>query len=143
VTVVAIDRIRDSLNIQEIISHSPVAGIVGADKKLMMALRISEVSWVGRVDNEVVCVWGLVPPTVMSNNAYLWLLTTDKVDNHQFLFVRHSQLMVDMMLQDYEILVGNCNIRQPKSIRCLKWLGARLGEPNGEWIPFQIRKKNG
>ena len=142
-TTVVIDRIRGNLDVGEIIGRSPVANVFGASRRLIDAIRASEPAWIGRVDGEIACVWGLVPPTLLSGQAYLWLLTTEKISEHQFLFVRYSQLMVEDMLKNFNILVGSCNINQPKSIRWLKWLGAKFGEPYGEWVPFQIRRKDG
>ena len=141
-TTVMIDRVHGPIDVRDIIRCSPVADIFGADVKMLKALDQSLVSWMGRVDGEVVCVWGLIPPTILSSQAHLWLLTTDKVEGHQFLFVRYSQLMVEKMLEDFEMLVGKCNVNQHKSIKWVRWLGATFGEPDGDWVPFCIRRKH-
>src|SRR5260221_12953676 len=47
--------------------------------------------WAGYVDEELVCIWGLVPPTLLSEMAYLWLHTTEGVKDHEFVFVGRSQ----------------------------------------------------
>ena len=46
--------------------------------------------YVGLIDGRLVCIWGLIPPTLLSDQAYLWLHTTDAVQGHEFLFVRRS-----------------------------------------------------
>jgi hypothetical protein len=33
-------------------------------------------TWAGLVDEEVACVWGLIPPSILGDKAYLWLITT-------------------------------------------------------------------
>lgn len=95
--------------------------------------------WVGSNDDAILCFWGLIPPTLLSDRAYLWLYTTEHLRAHQFMFIRHSQRMVEEMLQDFPIIVGHCAVGQDKSIRWLRWLGAIFGEPQGQLIPFEIK----
>lgn len=106
-------------------------------------LLISTSLWVGLADEKLVCAWGLVPPTLMSEQAYLWLYTTDRVKDHEFLFVRNSQRAVEEMLQEYPIITGYTKAGNDRTIRWLRWLGATFGEPGtkGLIIPFTIRKK--
>ena len=115
-----------------------------ADARIMeTCVALSSDVWTGMIDGEVVCVWGVAPPSLMSQRAYLWLYTTDKVKEHQFSFVRHSQIVLEDLLNVYDLITGHCVIGQDNSIRWLKWLGAQFGEPDGKLIPFQIRRKHG
>ena len=106
-------------------------------------LKVSSMIYRGTVDGKVICIWGLVPSSLLSDRAYLWLYTTKEVEEHQFIFVRHSQRMIEEMLKQFDIIVGHAHIDAPRSIRWLKWLGATFSEPDGKRIPFVIRKKNG
>lgn len=100
--------------------------------------------WAGTVDGAVACVWGLVPPTLLSSQAYLWLYTTELVKEHTFLFVRHSQRAVEEMLDEYPTIVGHCIVGNNQAIRWVKWLGGVFNEPDGKKLPFMIlRKSNG
>lgn len=99
--------------------------------------------WTGSVDGKVACVWGIAPPSLMSNRAYMWLYTTDLVKEHQFTFVRRSQIEVEKLLETYDIIAGHCVAGSKRSMRWLKWLGATFSEPEGDLVPFQIRKKHG
>ena len=103
----------------------------------------SSVLWTGFVDEEPACMWGLVPPTLLSDSAYLWLLITDLVKDHQFAFVRHSQIEIEKMLEVYPLIVGHCDRRNPASVRWLKWLGAVFDTSQGPLMPFSIVRKNG
>jgi hypothetical protein len=47
------------------------------------------------------------------------------------------------MLRRYKVIVGNCIVGEDKSIRWLKWLGAKFGKPEGNKVPFVIRAKDG
>lgn len=102
-------------------------------------LLMSVVIWTGLIDGQLACIWGVIPPTLMSTQAYLWLYTTDIIKEHQFTLVRHSQLVIEEILKDYPSIVGHATMGSSKSIRWLKWLGAKFGEPQGTMIPFRIK----
>ncbi len=110
--------------------------------RLRRYICVSQMIRVGKVDDIISCIWGLIPPSFISTKAYLWLLTTDQTSAHQFHLVRHSQLEIARLLDYYDIIIGHCSTKQPKSIRWLKWLGAEFNDPDelGR-LPFQIRRK--
>lgn len=95
--------------------------------------------WTGWIDQSFACVWGLCPPTILSDRAYLWLYTTDKVKGNEFVFVRQSQIAMREMLSHFPIIYGHCAPEATASHRWLKLLGARFGEPEEKRIPFQIK----
>jgi len=39
-------------------------------------LLMSTIMWAGFIRGELACIWGVIPPTLMSNQAYAWLNTT-------------------------------------------------------------------
>lgn len=93
----------------------------------------------GFVDGQFVCCWGLIPPTFLSNQAYLWMWAPEPM-KHQFVFIRQSQIQVRQMLERYDAVVGHCKINARSAQRWLKWLGAEFGQPSGDTIPFVIRR---
>lgn len=95
----------------------------------------------GVVDEKILCLWGLIPPTLLSDQAYLWLYTTPAAEEHQFVLVRRGQIEVKKMLEEYPKIVGHCEVGAARSIRWLKWLGATFGEPEGKLVPFVIKKQ--
>jgi hypothetical protein len=98
--------------------------------------------WLGEDDGAVIAVWGLIPPTLMSDVAYLWLFTTKNLTRHTFIFIRHSQKAVQAMLSEFPMIIGHAELANHKSIQWLKWLGAEFGEPiAGKAIPFTIKAK--
>lgn len=103
----------------------------------------SDLTWIGKIDGEYACVWGLIPPSLMSDQAYLWLFSWPIIEDHKFLFIRHSQLVMQEMLGVYSRITGHASVDATRSIRWLKWLGAEFGEPVGRFVPFVIRKKHG
>lgn len=97
--------------------------------------------WVGMFDEELACAWGLIPPTLLSDTAYLWLYTSPALHGHEFLFVRHSQRALEEVQKVHPVIVGVTQIGADKTIRWLKWLGAEFGDHEGTKLPFTIRKK--
>lgn len=94
--------------------------------------------WVGWHNSVPVFAWGLIPPTLLSSSAYLWMVSIDEAEEHQFVLVRHSQIAMKKMLERYETIVGHCEVGEARSIRWLKWLGAVFGSPDGNLLPFTI-----
>lgn len=98
-------------------------------------------TWAGLLNEEIACVWGLIPPTLLSEQAYIWLYVTPLVENHEFIFVRNSQIAIAQALKKYPNIYGHTEIGNDRAIRWLKWLGATFGEPKGKAVPFVIRKQ--
>ena len=113
-----------------------------ASKIIDFCQKMSGEMYIGYVDEEMVCVWGMIPPSLLSNQAYLWMWSTEGIREHAFLLVRHSQKEIAKMLELYEVIVGHCRVDRPDSIRWLRWLGAEFSNPEGPFIPFTIRKKS-
>jgi hypothetical protein len=130
-------------NVQDIIARSPVADVPQAEEILRRWLRRSEEVWLGMHDDEVACVYGLAPPTAISNRAYLWLLTTELVEKHKFLFVRHSQLVIEDALRRYDVIVGHVAVGNTPARRWLRWLGAAIDVPEKGFSKFEIRRRDG
>lgn len=103
--------------------------------------RMSGEVWSGFIDDAYICSWGLIPPTVFSTQAYIWMHTREVVTAHQFVFIRQSQRIIEEMLKKYEVLVGHCIVDARRSQKWLKLLGAEFGEPENNVIPFAIRRR--
>jgi len=98
--------------------------------------------WIGYEGDKVLCFLGLIPPTLLSDRAYLWLQTTEHLHSHLFIFIRYSQRLVAEMLEHYPVIVGHTEITNTKAIRWLRWLGATFGEPQAPGVyPFEIKAK--
>ena len=137
--------VRDdrAVNIADVVRRSPVSHIPEAEKILRECMRRSIEVRYGMLDGEVACMWGLIPPTLLSEAAYLWLLTTDIVAEHKFLFVRHSQRYVEEALHTFPTIIGDVVAGNDQALRWLRWLGAEFSVSVDGRIPFTIRAKNG
>jgi len=98
--------------------------------------------YTGFVDGEFICCWGLIPPSFLSNQAYLWMWAPNPM-KHQFVFIRRSQLQIQKMLERYDQIVGECEEDNKSAQRWLQWLGAEFGQPKNGLVPFTIKRANG
>jgi hypothetical protein len=125
----------------DIIKRSPVSKTPGADLVMKECLFRSIHIYQGRLDGVVACVWGLIPPTLLSNSAYLWLLTTNIVAENKFLFIRYSQRYIEEALKIWPTLNGDIIGDNPAAKKWLGFLGAVFDERIGDRTPFTIRRK--
>lgn len=105
---------------------------------LNKCINMTTTLWTGKVDDDVLCVFGVVPQTLSTNSAYLWLWTTDRIGDHEFIFVRRSQIVIEKLLENFDYLYGVCDIHADRSIRWLQWLGAVFGASHAGYIQFRI-----
>ena len=131
----------DKIDAENFIKLTAYANTPGADKSLTEHVRVSSHSWVGLADGDIACVWGLIPGSLISDRAYLWVLVTKKVEEAPFLFVMSSRAVMKEMMERHQVLYGMCEVEKPDSIRWLKLLGAKFGERKGNSLPFEIRRK--
>ena len=95
--------------------------------------------YVGYVDGDLICCWGIIPPSYLSTQAYIWMWASGKVP-HQLLFIRHSVKQVRQFLSRYETLTGHCKLSEGSAQRWLHWLGAEFGPPADGLRPFVINR---
>jgi hypothetical protein len=94
--------------------------------------------WVGKVDDNLCCILGVIAGTLVSDRAYVWFLATPEFDRYKFVWARRSREIIESLLGQYPILVGHCVKSNTSSRRWLRWLQAKFAEPIGEAIPFEI-----
>jgi hypothetical protein len=136
-------RIREASepDINYVFNRSQVRDVPNAGRMLGRATAMSVAIYAGMVDETPACLYGLIPPTMLSNRAYLWLLTTESVDQHKFLLVRHSQVVIEKLLEEYDCLVGDTLLADGRAMRWLKWLGAEFEYPVNGVSHFKITRQ--
>jgi hypothetical protein len=128
-------------NVGDVLRRSPVAGIPGARDTMRECLFRSIEVYQGKLNGEVACVWGLIPPTLLSDAAYLWLLTTDIVAEHKFLFIRHSQRYIEEALKHWPTIYGEVIGDNPAAKKWLRFLGAEFDPEFNGRTSFKIKRK--
>lgn len=110
-----------------------------AQESMHRAMRNSSHVWIGFDGSFALVAYGLIPPTLLSDRAYLWLYTTEHIQSHIFSLIRHSQRAIEEMLREYPLIVGHGVVGADRSLRWLRWLGAEFGPPQGNLLPFTIK----
>ena len=97
---------------------------VWIDLKLMPWAEASRPLLVGMYHNQCVCVFGTIPTSLLSEEAYLWLWTAPELP--KTIFGRCARKALPKLLALYPKLI--CNCFNPNSARWLRSLGARQAE---------------
>lgn len=105
-------------------------------KAVMAAANLSTELIVGMYADAPACYIGLAPRTLLSNEAYIWLIVTEVGEAHTRLLARYSQQFIATTLLKYSILHGHCFTESAK--KWLVWLGAEFV---GEY-EFEIKRKS-
>lgn len=93
---------------------------------LTNAVRRSSKSYVGRIDGEIVCLWGIEIRTILADSVFVWMMTTKTAEKHPLLFVRHARAMMKSLLRQYGRIEGTVVTTNTVAMRWVKWLGAEL-----------------
>jgi hypothetical protein len=135
--IIQVRRIEDC-NVPSVIAS---ANVLPVDRvTITNFIRYSPCCWVGFVNERFCCMWGLVPPTLLSDTAYLWLFVNELIEEHKFVFVRHSQIQMQKMLDMYPIITGHCRRDHVRSMQWLRWLGAKFDQHDGLVASFTITR---
>lgn len=94
--------------------------------------------WSGHVDGEMVACWGVIPPSFLSEEAYIWMWNMPL--KHPLIVARHSREVISTLLDLWPVLKGHCEAANPQSQRWLSWLGADFVANQGDLVRFEIRR---
>jgi hypothetical protein len=131
----------DTANLSKVLKEAKVELSPKEARIIDHCHNLSYTTWVGYNNESLICAWGIIPPTVLSDEVYLWLHTTQAINTNQFLFVRHSQIFIEKILREYKAVTGHVRIGARHSQRWLKWLGAEFGPPKGNMLTFRIERR--
>lgn len=111
------------------------------------ALRSSKLAWTGLIDGVPVCMFGVVSASILGDVGRPWMVGTDHLDRHPFVFLRRCKGCVADMLAAFSTLENYVDQRNARAIEWLQWLGFDLnwpGQPMGPYglpfIRFEMRR---
>lgn len=109
------------------------------DAQMLEYCSISGHVWAGWVNGELEAVWGVIPPSFLSEDAYLWLWNLPV--RHPLLLARYSRKVIATLHERWPNLHGHCHLGS-SSFRWLLWLGAEFSQPQADLVPFQLRSRS-
>ena len=138
--MISIKRANEAqVDYEGVINHSPVAQEPEASAILKRFIDRATDAYVGYINGEVACIYGLEAPTILSTTkCFLWLLTTDVVDRNKFEFVRNSEIVIENLLKEYELITGTTHTKDERAFKWMKWLGAVYHGHEKTMVPFYI-----
>jgi len=106
---------------------------MGIRNAVKTSVKLSSYSKTGLVNDELVCMWGVCPISLISGSGSPWMLGTDLIKEKQRIFLRRSKPWLDDIRKDYRYLENFVDERNVLSIKWLKWLGFEIyeAEPYG------------
>ncbi|MCP4127346.1 MAG: hypothetical protein GY753_09820 [Gammaproteobacteria bacterium] len=98
----------------------------------------SEAAWTGEWDGEIVCLFGVVPYSVLTGDGCPWLVSTDKILECQKTFLKMNRGYVDRMSLLYSSLYNYVDTRNEVARRWLAWLGFTVNPEPEPFGPNQL-----
>lgn len=115
---------------------------------LVSGLEDSSAVKTGIIDDEPVCVWGVVEQSLLFNTGKPWMVASKNLDDAPLTFLRHCKPEVMKLLDNYDTLENYVDVRNTKSVQWLRWLGFTIDEPvnygifNLPFHKFWMERKN-
>ena len=106
---------------------------MGVRNAVETSVNLSTYAKTGLVNDELVCMWGVCPISLISSSGSPWMLGTDLIEKKQRIFLRRSKPWLEDIKKDYKTLENHVDERNTLSVRWLKWLGFEMNkaEPYG------------
>jgi len=114
------------------ISRAQFLSMVEADDATREVAKQATEIIVGMLDREPLCFILLTPLTLISTQAYVWMMETELSKKHRITIAKYSKGMLETILLKYSDIFGYCFV--PK--QWLLWLGAEFTSEN----EFVIRR---
>ena len=106
---------------------------------ILESCRKSEYSFTVLNNGKIVCMFGVVPITLIGRGGTIWMLTTNEIENCRVAFIRRSSKVIRILIKEYGVLFNMVDARHRKCIKWLDRIGARIFPPvkyGVEQMPF-------
>jgi hypothetical protein len=109
------------------------------EESLKYAFEHSELALTVIHDGKIAAMFGIVPISLISNRAIIWLLSSEEVPKMGLTFAKYSRPFIKMFLNLYPVLENWVDARYTKALSWLKFCGftVEAAEPIGiDRLPF-------
>lgn len=123
-------NIRDA-DLEESRLSTPLAPEVA----LRLSVNMSDEVFAGKVNGQLVCIFGIARKSMLSSEGVPWLVGTDLVERYGILVAKRSHSTVRLWRRKYSNMRNFIYVKNVVSIRWLKWLGFTVHEP----VPYGVK----
>lgn len=112
---------------------------------LQVSVSLSTHSWAVEINDELACLMGVTPVSILSGIGCPWLLGSDEVPRHAGAFIKQTLIYIPLMLDAYPHLFNLVDARNTKAIRWLKRAGFNVmppvpyGKSDMPFHPFEMK----
>lgn len=111
------------------------------------AISGDEPVFAGFINGEVVCAYGAKAGTILGDQAVLWMLVTKHANEHPFLFIRHSRIILAEMRKKHHIIKCFVNVNYRSHAKWMRLLGfeshAILKTALGDFCEYRLGRADG
>lgn len=93
------------------------------EQAMLIGIEHSDRTMTGMVNGHPVCMWGVVPESLIGPMGAPWMIGTVALDEYARTFLRRCKKTVVGMFADYQHLENYVDARNTRAIQWLKWLG--------------------
>lgn len=105
------------------------------DTTLTDLIKAGNLCLVDTQDNSVYAIGGI------ADDKIIWMLCTDKVEQHPVKFLRYCKETIKYLLGDYKVLYNTVWKGNQFHVKWLKWMGAKFVNETDTHILFTFRKE--
>jgi hypothetical protein len=95
---------------------------------LMRNFDLSTHTWVGTIDGQPACIFGVYAPNYFSTVAHPWFRGSDRMEGHSLAFLRRCKTVLAGLQAQYETLANVVDASNTKAIQWLEWMGFTVDE---------------
>lgn len=115
---------------------SDLVGLTSQDSKTMKEFfNQSEEISAGRINGELICLWGMIPASLLSDKAYIWSYAFPAVARHPKTFLKVAKGIIAQYLKAYPILICHC----AQKVTFVKHIGGELVHDFGPYSTYIIK----
>ena len=96
---------------------------------LWRTYQMSNGGYAGRLDGELVCVWGVCALAPLEGIGQPWLVATPALDRAAFPFLKQCWYYLNIMKTENDVLWNVVWNRNKAAIQWLTWMGFKMKKP--------------
>ena len=134
-----VKRVHDIVDLGDFVlrdedeAECAAGGLVGTDA-VRLGIEHSLASWgMWSEEEELLCVWGVSPLTVLGDKAQLWMLSTTELPKYKLGFARVSKQIFAELMAVYPNSMIAVHTKYTRAMRWTKWLGFQPVKEVGEF----------